>query len=452
MITGFELSFPENINSILEKVKAGDPKNSRAWFNQLRLAEFEGGLMRIDCPDKTTAGYLEENCKSAFIRAAQSVTGRLVSVEFVTNQSTATQTNNKPAVKKIFTNQGEVSEDVPYRLHPDLIFDNFVVGSCNRLAHASCVAVSASPGNTYNPLFLHGSVGLGKTHLLHAICCDIISKNPAAQVRFLTCEEFVNRFIKAISENNLPGFQQTFRNVDILIIDDVQFLRNREGSQEEFFHTFNALYDGRKQIILSADCSPDEIAELQERLVSRFKWGLVARIDAPAYETRAAIVRKKAALRGLIIPDEIPEFIASRITSNIRELEGAITSIYAMAQATGEPVTIELARNVLGFEPSPQRQTVDFTTIIETVAKYFKVRLADIKGKGRHKSIIVPRQICMYLARRLTTMSLEEIGVNIGRRDHTTVMHSIEKIDLLAASDKVMKKQVEEIEALIKPA
>ncbi len=447
------MSFPENINSILEKVKASDPKNCRAWFNQLRLAGFEGGLMRIDCPDKTTARYLEENCKSAFIRAAQSVTGRLVTVEFIGRENDyASVSGEKPAARRTSARQDDVTEDVPYRLHPDLIFDNFVVGSCNRLAHASCVAVSASPGNTYNPLFLHGSVGLGKTHLLHAVCCDIIRKNSAAQVRFLTCEEFVNRFIKAISENNLPGFQHTFRNIDILIIDDVQFLRNREGSQEEFFHTFNALYDGRKQIILSADCSPDEIADLQERLVSRFKWGLVARIDAPAHETRAAIVRKKAALRGLTIPDEIPEFVASRITSNIRELEGAITSIYAMAQATGEPVTLELAKSVLGFEPSPQKQSVDFTTIVDAVSKYYKVRLADIKGKGRHKSIIVPRQVCMYLARQMTTLSLEEIGVNVGRRDHTTVMHSIDKIYTLTRDDKVIKKQVEELTALIKPA
>jgi len=410
--------------------------------------------MRIECPDKTTAGYLEENCKTSFIRAAQSITGRLVSVEFISNDNTLTPTgnNSKSAAKKTSARQDDVTDDVPYRLHPDLIFDNFVVGSCNRLAHASCVAVSASPGNTYNPLFLHGSVGLGKTHLLHAICCDIIRKNPDAQVRFLTCEQFVNLFIKAISENNLPGFQQKFRNVDILIIDDVQFLRNREGSQEEFFHTFNALYDGRKQIVLSADCSPDEIADLQERLVSRFKWGLVARIDAPAHETREAIVRKKAALRGFVIPDEIAQFIATKITSNTRELEGAITSIYAMAQATGEPVTLELARNLLGYEQSPQKQSVDFTTIVDAVAKYYKVRLADIKGKGRHKSIIVPRQICMYLARKLTPMSLEEIGVNIGRRDHTTVMHSIDKIDLLTRDDKVIKKQVDEIVTLIKPA
>lgn len=442
------MSFPENINSILEKVKASDPQNCRAWFNRLRLADFEGGLMRINCPDKAAAQYLEDNCKTSFIRAAQSVTGRLVTVEFIT---AASADEPKAQQVKSAARYEEQNDDIPYRLHPDLVFENFVVGSCNRLAHASCVAVSASPGNTYNPLFLHGSVGLGKTHLLHAICCDIIKKKTEAQVRFLTCEEFVNRFIKAISENSLPEFQEKFRNVDILIIDDVQFLRNREGTQEEFFHTFNALYDGRKQIVLSADCPPDEIKDLQERLVSRFKWGLVARIDPPTHETRAAIVRKKAAMRGLSIPDDIAEFIAAKVTSNIRELEGAITSIYAMARATGEPITLDLARAVLGAESRPEKESVDITAINDAVSKYYKVRLADIKGKGRHKSIIMPRQICMYLARKLTAMSLEEIGDALGRRDHTTVMHAIDKIEILTQDDKVLKKQIDEVKSLIKP-
>ncbi|MFI4910709.1 MAG: chromosomal replication initiator protein DnaA [Sedimentisphaeraceae bacterium JB056] len=442
------MSFPGNINSIIERVKSSDPQNSRAWFNQLKLADFEGGLLRIDCPDKSTAEFLEENCKGSFIRAAQTVTGRLVSVEFIINgvkepaYTVASSTGTRGAANNR-------NDDIPYRLHPDLVFDNFVIGPCNRLAHASCVAVSASPGNTYNPLFLHGSVGLGKTHLLHAVCYDILKKNPDAVVRFLTCEEFVNRFIKAISENSLPEFQEKFRNVDVLIIDDVQFLRNREGSQEEFFHTFNALYDGRKQIILSADCSPEEIEALEERLVSRFKWGLVARIDSPAHETRVAIVRKKAALRGFDMADDIAEFIATKITTNIRELEGAITSVYAMAQATGEAPTLELAQNILGYVPQIKQDNIDISSVLDVIAKYYKVRIVDIKGKARHKSITLPRQMCMYLARKLTSLSLEEIGASIGRRDHTTVMHSIEKIEKLSAKDESINRQMEELEQLL---
>ena len=439
------MAFPNNITSIIEKVKASDPQNSRAWFSKLKSAGFEGGLLRIDCPDKTTAVFLEENCKNSFIRAAQAVTGHLVSVEFIANGGQSSQA--KTIIEQGFSSSTTIqNDDIPYKLHPDLVFDNFVVGSCNRLAHASCVAVSSSPGNTYNPLFLHGSVGLGKTHLLHAVCYDVLQNNPNAKVRFLTCEEFVNRFIKALSENSLPEFQQKFRNVDVLIIDDVQFLRNREGSQEEFFHTFNSLYDGRKQIILSADCSPEDIEDLEERLVSRFKWGLVARIDSPSHETRVAILQKKAALRSFAIPDDIAEFIASRITSNIRELEGAITSIYAMSKATGEDMTLSLAQNILGLASSPQSDSIDIGNILEVVAKFYKVRIMDIKGKARHKSIILPRQVSMYLARRLTPLSLEEIGATIGRRDHTTVMHSIEKIERLAEKDTNLAKQLEELE------
>ncbi len=440
---------PHNINSIIDKVSTSDPQNSRAWFKDLKLAGFNGGLMQIDCPDETTAMFLEENCKSSFIRAAQSVTGRLVSVEFIINGKPEKSFTSVQPAKKKSTFPATDDQDIPYRLHPDLIFDNFVVGSCNRLAHASCVAVSASPGNTYNPLFLHGSVGLGKTHLLHAVCYDVLKRNPNAKVRFLTCEEFVNRFIKAISENNLPQFQARFRNVDVLIIDDVQFLRNREGSQEEFFHTFNALYDGRKQIILSADCSPEEIEALEERLISRFKWGLVARIDPPEHETRVAIVRKKAALRGFDMPEEIAELIGAEIQSNIRELEGAITSMYAMAKATGEELTVELAQNVLGCKPKKQKVSIELADVLEATAKYHKVRIADIKGKARHKSIILPRQMSMHLARKLTTLSLEEIGAGIGKRDHTTVMHSIDKIEKLCSQDEALRKQRDELVEMI---
>ncbi|GAH76206.1 unnamed protein product, partial [marine sediment metagenome] len=233
------------------------------------------------------------------------------------------------------------------KLHPDYTFDNFVVGPSNRLAHASCVAVSQSPGNTYNPLFLYGSSGLGKTHLLHAVCCEAGQKFDETVIQLLSCEDFVNRFIRAIEKGNLAGFQSQFRTVDTLVIDDIQFLREREQSQEEFFHTFNALYNNGKQIILSADSPPGKIPSLEERLISRFNWGLVARIDPPSYETRVAIVQKKAHLRGLNISDEISEYIARKVHANIRELEGALTSLYAVATTTGKEITLELAQRVL---------------------------------------------------------------------------------------------------------
>jgi len=324
------------------------------------------------------------------------------------------------------------------KLHPDYTFDNFVVGPSNRLAHASCVAVSQSPGNTYNPLFLYGNSGLGKTHLLHAVCCEAKQKFDRAVIQFLSCEGFINRFIRAIEEGNLAGFQSQFRTVDALVIDDIQFLREREQSQEEFFHTFNALYNNGKQIILSADCSPPEIPSLEERLISRFNWGLVTRIDPPSYETRVAIVQKKAHLRGLSISDEIAEYIARKVHANIRELEGALTTIYAIAITTGEQITLELAQMALEGQIESAVRHISIIDIIEVVTNHFGVRLADLQSKKRSQSITMPRQICMYLARNLTKHSLEEIGGHLGGRDHTTVMHACSKIGEAEQSEPEM--------------
>jgi len=415
-----------------------DPVNARKWFNDLSALEFDGGMLAIGCPDASMVQYLEDNCTSTFTQAAQAITGYLITVEF-------RQYSSEP--KEI----GSIGEFTSFRLNPDLTFTNFVVGPCNRLAHASCVAVSNSPGDTYNPLFLYGSVGLGKTHLLHAICYDFQMSNPNARISFLTCEDFVNRFIKSIEEGSVATFQKQFRNVDILIIDDIQFLRGREGSQEEFFHTFNALYDNNKQIVLSADCAPSEIKSLEERLVSRFKWGLVARMDSPSYETRIAIVQKKAHLRGLSITEEIAEYIARKVKANIRELEGALTTLYAMAQACGEDISIELAIEAFGQEEEPSNRDITMSDITKAVTTYYDVRLADLQSKNRSQSIALPRQICMYLARRMTKHSLEEIGGHLGGRDHTTVMHAFNKIENLSTSDDRTKSQLAELETIICP-
>jgi chromosomal replication initiator protein len=314
------------------------------------------------------------------------------------------------------------------RLHPDYSFENFVVGPSNRLAHASCVAVSQSPGNTYNPLFIYGSSGLGKTHLLHAVCFEAQRRLNNAVIQFLSCEDFVNRFIRAIEEGNTAGFQSQFRTVDVLIIDDVQFLREREHSQEEFFHTFNALYNNGKQIILSADSPPGKIPSLEERLISRFNWGLVTRIDPPSYETRVAIVQKKAHVRDLNISDEIAGYIARKVQANIRELEGALTTIYAVATTTDQEIDLELARTALEGQIEAAARHISITDIIEVVTGHFDVRLTDLQSRKRSQSITEPRQICMYLARNLTRHSLEEIGGHLGGRDHTTVMHAYSKI------------------------
>jgi len=417
----------ENIFAdIVERAKALDPANTRQWFDELRVLHLSGGSLGIGCPDEARVEFLRDNCKTSFTRAAQQITGHLVSVDF-----------SVTAGEK-FT-EAPQGRERGFKVHPDYTFDNFVVGPSNRLAHASCIAVSQSPGNTYNPLFIYGNVGLGKTHLLHAVCCETGRRSNKAVIQFLSCEEFVNRFIRAIEEGNLAGFQSQFRTVDILVIDDIQFLREREHSQEEFFHTFNALYNNGKQLILSADCAPSEMPGLEERLISRFNWGLVARIDSPTYETRVAIVQKKAHLRGLSVPAEVSEYIARKVHANIRELEGALTSIYAVAITTGEEITFQLAKTALDGQLESAARYISITDIIEVVTNHFDVRLADLQSKKRSQSITLPRQICMYLARDMTRHSLEEIGGHLGGRDHTTVMHACSKIGQAKDNDPQMR-------------
>ena len=417
---------------ILDRAKTLDPASVRRWFEKLTVIQLSGGSLDIGSPDEATAQFLRDNCKDNFTRAAQQITGRLVTVEF-------------NVVSHDDTGRGSKRNVLGPKLHPDYTFDDFVVGPSNRLGHASCIAVSHSLGNTYNPLFLYGSSGLGKTHLLHAVCHEVKQKFDNVVIQFLSCEDFVNRFIRAIETGNLAGFQSQFRTVDALVIDDVQFLREREQSQEEFFHNFNALYNNGKQIILSADSPPGKIPSLEERLISRFNWGLVARIDPPSYETRVAIVQKKAHVRGISISDEIAEYIAHKVKANIRELEGALTTLYDVATTTGKPITLELAQIALDGQIESAARHISITDIIDVVTRHFDVRLADLQSKRRSQSITMPRQICMYLARSLTKHSLEEIGGHLGGRDHTTVMHACSKIGEAERSDPQMHSLLAEL-------
>lgn len=417
---------------IVGRARTLDPANARKWFDDLTVVYFDGGSIGIGCPDESNVRFLNENCRSSFTRAAQQITGHLVTVDFVVGTA----------------DQAAEAEQVEWgspALHPDYNFENFVVGPSNRLAHASCVAVSQSLGQTYNPLFLYGSAGLGKTHLLHAVCHEVHRRVQGSVIQLLSCEDFVNRFIRAIEQGNITSFHSQFRTVDALVIDDIQFLREREQSQEEFFHTFNALYNSGKQIILSADSSPNEIPSVEARLISRFNWGLVASIDPPSYETRIAIVQKKAHLRGLEINDEIAEYIARQVQANIRELEGALTTIYAMATTLGEPVDLQLAQTALEGQIKLATKHISITDIIDVVTEHFDVRLTDLQSKRRSQSITVPRQICMYLARSLTRHSLEEIGGHLGGRDHTTVMHACSKIAEAQESDPQMQALLTEL-------
>ena len=426
-------------DQILRCVKRSQSELWRSWFEQIEPVGLQGGMLRASVDNRAEQQYLERTCAGAFCEAAQQVTGHLISVEFVCEDGEELGPAG-PDVAEVIRD-----EDMLY-LSPDYTFDHFVVGPCNRLAHAACVAISESPGEAYNPLFIHGAVGLGKTHLLQAACQALLRRRgQGAQIAYLSCETFVNHFIHAVEQGKLHDFRYRYRHVDMLVIDDVQFLSERERSQEEFFHTFNTLYQSRKQIVLSADCSPAEIPKLEARLVSRFQQGLVARIDQPDYETRMAIVHKKAQLRSIKPPEEVIGLIARKIESNTRELEGALTKIHGLAMLEGGEITIELARQALGEEPVTNHHRVTMSLIIEAVTGHFGVRLSDLQGKRRSRSIAFPRQVCMYLARDLTNHSLEEIGGHFGGRDHTTVLHAYRTIDRLIDTDEGVRETVNEL-------
>jgi chromosomal replication initiator protein len=326
-----------------------------------------------------------------------------------------------------------ISSDVG--LNTKYTFDNFVVGPCNRFAHAAAMGTAESPGRNYNPFFLHGSVGLGKTHLLQSLCWSILERNPDARILFLSCETFVNHFINALENGDLAKFRNKYRNVDVLVVDDIHLLANKDRTQEEFFHTFNTLYQSSKQIVLSSDSPPKDIPSLQERLVSRFKWGLVTEIEPPCFETRMAILKRKSREKGRELTDEVASLLAERIDSNIRELEGSVTKLIGFASVSGLPITTDLARETLRELFTARRGQPSMENILTLVTEHYGVKLSDLQSKKRTNAIAYPRQVAMYLARQITRHSLEEIGGFFGGRDHSTVIHAVEKMEDLRRND-----------------
>lgn len=334
-------------------------------------------------------------------------------------------------------------------VNPDYSFDHFVVGSGNRLAHAAMVAVSANPGRSYNPVFIHGGSGLGKTHLLQAACLKITENNPDAQIYYISCDGFINQFIDAVTKNQMAEFRHRFRDVDVLVIDDIHFLAKRERTQEEFFHTFNSLYQSNKQIVLSSDAAPEEIPDLEDRLISRFKWGLVTKVDPPDYETRVAILKTKAALREVPIPDDVAGFVALRIDKHIRELEGAIVKLQNRSHVDKRPIDMEMARAEFGDELPPEGGPT-IQVIIGRVTEFYRVKITELQSKRRSRSVALPRQVCMYLARKHTRHSLEEIGGYFGGRDHTTVMHAVKTVEHKRSSETDFDETLKTLEEKVK--
>jgi chromosomal replication initiator protein len=420
--------------------------------------------------------YLQRQCLDHFNSAAQAVSERLISVQFYgpdedpsadrpgrtiliepkdRSDDTPRPPGHPSATPGSITGPASAESRIPGRtswpsagrpmspessrwrdtaysslvLNPDYVFENFIVGPENRLAHAASFAISANPGNVYNPFFVHGGVGLGKTHLLQAICLRIKQTNPGARIFYTSCERFITAYVDSVQAGEMSEFRHTFRDVDVLVIDDIHFLAKRDRSQEEFFHTFNSLYQVHKQIILSSDAPPEDIPDLEDRLVSRFKWGLVANVAPPCYETRVAILKNKARLRGMDLPDDAACHIAAKIDTNIRELEGVVVKLQALSMIEKRPGDLAMARAALGEELGRTERQIQIQSIIDAVIDFFGVKVTDLQSKRRHRSVALPRQVCMFLARKHTRHSLEEIGGYFGGRDHTTVMHAIKTID-----------------------
>lgn len=330
-------------------------------------------------------------------------------------------------------------------------FNTFVIGSGNRFAHAASLAVAEAPAKAYNPLFIYGGVGLGKTHLMHAIGHYVIDHNPNAKVVYLSSEKFTNEFINSIRDNKAVNFRNKYRNVDVLLIDDIQFLAGKEQTQEEFFHTFNALHEESKQIVISSDRPPKEIPTLEDRLRSRFEWGLITDITPPDLETRIAILRKKAKAENLDIPNEVMLYIANQIDTNIRELEGALIRVVAYSSLINQDMNADLAAEALkDIIPNSKPKILTITDIQQLVGEHYHVKLEDFKAKKRTKSVAFPRQIAMYLSRELTDSSLPKIGNEFGGRDHTTVIHAHEKISKMLQTDQELQQKVEELIELLR--
>jgi chromosomal replication initiator protein len=425
----------------------------RRWFDDIEPLDLANGTLKLLVREAVQLRYLQRRCRQQFTEAAQAVLGLLVAVRFV-GEEDAQPSDGVPSWPDRPRAAGRSAPPDPgFRgddemiISPDHSFENFVVGPGNRLAHAAAVAVAQKPAWAYNPFFIHGGVGLGKTHLLQAICQAALRKHPGVRICYTSCHGFMSQFHAAVQASQMAGFRHHFREVDVLVIDDIHDLANRERTQEEFFHTFNSLTQSGKQIVLSSDAPPNEIPDLEERLSSRFNCGLVAGIQKPGFETRVAILNSKAALRKIELPGDVASYIAAKIDSNIRELEGAITKMQGLAAVTGVPLNLDLAKQAVDdHSGSSNEQPPTIQDIVETVTGYYGVRLSDLLSKRRHKSIVLPRQVCMWLARQHTRYSLQEIGGYFGGRDHTTVMHAISAVNAKRARDPSIGQDVQTVQ------
>jgi len=453
------------------------PANFETWLRDTALVDVDDNRFRISVPNGFAKDWLESRYRSLISQTLARIVGYSVQVEFfiaaaetpssdspdggdgsrptafVADAAAAPVPGRAPAtgsqhVRVEPTRVG--GEGGASNINPRYTFANFIVGSANRLAHAASLSVAERPGHAYNPLFLYGGVGLGKTHLMHAIGNQVAAKFPRKRVVYATSEKFTNEFITSIQQGKIDEFRARYRRIDLLLIDDIQFIADKERTQEEFFHTFNAIHEDGKQIVLSSDRPPKAILTLEERLRSRFEWGLIADLTAPDLETRIAILRAKAEEGAVPITSDVIEFIARKVVSNIRELEGALNRIVAYASMGAMPISIELAQAVLSnVLYNPKKRQITPERIAKAVSEYYGVALEQLKGQKRDKAIVVPRQIAMFLMREETDVSLLRIGAELGNRDHSTVLHACDKITRESAGNDELRREIAAVRELI---
>ena len=451
MDTQLEL-LKEKWDKILESIRDDNELSNvafKTWLLPLKVFRIEGNILKITAPFEQAATYVENKYKTFLYVAVAEAMGEEYEIRIITEDEALKEKPLEPETPKkaAAAPAPKVAEEQKTNLNPRYTFDTFVIGSNNRFAHAAALAVAESPGKEYNPLFLYGGVGLGKTHLMHSVAHYILQQDPTKKVLYVTSEVFTNELIDSIrngNNNSMTAFREKYRNIDVLLIDDVQFIIGKESTQEEFFHTFNALHSANKQIIISSDRPPKDMETLEARLQSRFEWGLIADISSPDYETRMAILRKKEELDGYNIDDEVIRYIATNIKSNIRELEGALNKLVALSNLEKREINISMAEEVLKDIISPnQKREVTPQVILEVVAEHYGISVSDIIGGKRNAEIVTPRQVVMYLCREITDTPYKAIGILLGNRDHSTIINGDGKVrKQLQANDGSLKNNI----------
>jgi chromosomal replication initiator protein len=420
---------------VLSRIEAKVNRHSfYTWFKPTSFVADEGVAIRVRVPNSLFRDWLTKHYATVLSEALGEVERRESQVVFVTDENAGVVVQ-PVAAEAIAAAVEEDDQSAPGSLGPRYSFDTFIVGPSNQFAHAACRAVAEAPSRSYNPLYIYGGVGLGKTHLMHAIGHYVLNHLKSLKLTYISSERFMNEMINAVRYDRVLDFRERYRSVDVLLVDDIQFLAGKEGTQTEFFHTFNSLYDSQKQIVISSDCPPHEIPSLEERLRSRFEWGLIADIQPPDLETKVAILKKKAETEGIPLPDNVAIYIAGKIKSNIRELEGSLIRLIAYASLTGREISLPLAQDVLRNVLQHDDRAITIEIIQKHVSDYYQLKLAELKSRNNSKSVAMPRQIAMYLCKTLTNASLPEIGKSFGGKHHSTVIHSIRKIEDLRQRD-----------------